>query len=120
MKSQEVELEDSIIGCETAISRLAKFKEGGSAFSLYLMNQLKLRELKTEQGGCCSVVFEFRVESSGKAVFNKIKSNECNITNAENVLKEIIETMPLWKPAIQNGRATAVTFSIPFRVRFNR
>jgi TonB family protein len=83
----------------------ASFPGGQDAFRTYLADQLIYPEEARKYGVEGVVRAEFRVDAAGRAQAIKIISEPGYGCGAE--VKRLIEAMPRWYPALENGLATS-------------
>lgn len=81
----------------------------------YFNGELKRKNISQIQG---SLLVAFEIDSMGKPTSIKILQSLSEEVDIEII--ELINTMPLWQPAIMNGKAVSSTTTLPIKVEIKR
>lgn len=97
---------------------VAQFPNGGQAgFYKYMAANLYYTSpIDSAYQDCTYFIISFNIEKDGKASDVRFKRG-CSNPQFQRHVVEIIEKMPLWKPATAKGQAVRMSFTMPFRIR---
>lgn len=97
----------------------AEFPGGASKLSQYfLVNFMnKLAITQDDLVSFKSPAVRWTVDEAGKVIDVKIVKSS-NIKSVDNLLIEVTNNMPLWKPAENNHKKVAQVFTIPMNICF--
>jgi periplasmic protein TonB len=87
------------------------FEGGIEALNEYLQDNLNYPDLSKRQGMEGTVILEFEINKEGEIGEITVEKSVCKEINEEAI--RLVENMPNWKPAMQNGQAQAVKFQLP-------
>jgi hypothetical protein len=101
------------------IESMPKFPGGDKAFWCFIENNFNLEILNADQIHIRYFI-KFKIDSLGKAAaFNFIATRPENISNLHVdslrriEIERVLNLMPQWEPAVQNGKKSGVWFIIP-------
>ena len=103
-----------LTGQSQSVFRLDKqpgFPGGQSGFGEYLKHTLRYPQYAREHNIQGKVILTFTVEKDGRLTGILIKSSPDKSLSEEAV--RVMENSPLWIPAIQDGRAIRIQYSVP-------
>jgi len=94
------------------------FAGGNEALTVYMKNNLQYPEMAKKNGIEGTVLLEYYITDNGTVENVKVIKSAHDSLNAEAI--RLVENMPLWNPAIQNGNPTRVKYQLPvtFDLRF--
>jgi TonB family protein len=94
----------------------AEFPDGMTAMFKFMAQNVKLVAAKDDGSEFLpyAMVIKFQVSKDGTPSFLEIKKSSGSKGFDENV-REAIEKMPKWKPAINNGQAVNSIFTLPIQ-----
>lgn len=95
---------------------LPAFIGGQEAMSTFIQSQIKYPELAFKQGVEGTVLVNFRISKEGK-IINPYVSKGIHPSLDQEALR-LINEMPDWIPARQNGEPREVAYQIPIRFEF--
>ncbi len=90
---------------------LPEFPGGNKGLAKYLTNNMKYPRNSRNSSSRGKIVVCFTVEKDGKIANVKIEKGVNKILNKE--AKRVVENMPNWKPAFENGIAISTVLRIP-------
>ena len=105
-------------GIETIVDEPAGFPGGPSALNKYLADNLRYPAAAKEaqiQGKC---YVKFVVAKDGTISQANVVKGVVNCTECNNEALRLVQSMPKWKPARNNGKIVASYFNLPITFRF--
>lgn len=93
------------------MDRMAEFPGGETALMEYISTKVKYPELARRSQLEGKVMVNFIIDEKGQHTVVKVKSSGHPMLDTEAV--RVINAMPLWKPAIENGKLVRLEFSLP-------
>ena len=92
---------------------LPAFVGGQEAMATFIQSEIKYPELAFKQGLEGTVLVNFRISKDGK-ILNPYVSQGVH-PNLDKEALRLVENMPDWIPAKQNGEAREVPYQLPIR-----
>ncbi len=100
--------------------KMPEFKGGEEQLARYLMNNIKYAEIESTNDLQNRIQTTFVIDTTGKV------RNPCivkpkysgTLTQLETEVLNVIENMPKWEPAIDNGRKVAVRYYLPVNISY--
>ncbi|MFC6998410.1 M56 family metallopeptidase [Rufibacter roseus] len=96
-----------------AVEKMPEFPGGQAAMFKYLAENFKLPAGE----GTGTIVGSFVVNKEGKITNMQVLKKLSPSLDEEFV--RVVEGMPTWTPGMQNGKAVAVKYTVPFRIQGN-
>lgn len=104
MKTEEVKLREM---------ELPEFKGGQEALANFIQKEISYPELAFRQGAEGTVLVNFRISKNGK-ILNPYVAQSVHPELDKEALR-LIQEMPQWSPALQNGQPREVAYQLPIR-----
>ena len=95
----------------------AEFPGGNAAMMQWLKDNMRYPQVALEEGIQGRVIVRFVVEKDGSRSNIEIMSSADPCLNNEAI--RLIQTMPKWTPAYQNGQPVRYRFTLPIMFRLN-
>ena len=95
----------------------AEFPGGNAAMMQWLKDNMRYPQVALEEGIQGRVIVRFVVEKDGSRSNIEIMSSADPCLNNEAI--RLIQTMPKWTPAYQNGQPVRYRFTVPIMFRLN-
>ncbi len=87
------------------------FVGGNEALAAYMRNNLRYPEIAKKNGIEGTVMLEYYIKDNGTIENVKVIKSANALLNMEAI--RLVENMPSWNPAIQNGATTSVKYRLP-------
>lgn len=97
----------------TIVEEMPEFPGGIEGMMKYLRENIKYPAEAKDTGASGTVYINFIVDTDGKIINSKILRGVNEPLNNEAL--RVINTMPLWKPGKQKGKAVKVSYNLPIR-----
>ena len=95
------------------VSQVPEFPGGTQAMVQFIKDNLRYPQEAKEKGIEGAVILQFVITEEGKVYQPKVLRSVDPQLDAEAI--RIVEAMPAWTPAQQDGKAVAVKFTLPIR-----
>lgn len=102
---------DSIYYLPSQVDRVPQFPGGESLYLRFFATKMRFPAEGKEKGVQGQVLASFVIDTTGKITEAKIVKGVCTAYN-EEVLR-IINLLPLWQPAVKNGKKVSYRFYQP-------
>lgn len=96
---------------------MAVFPGGAGAIERYIQNKLRYPESAIDRGISGKVVIRFVVNAQGNVSEASVTKGIPDCRECEEEALRVIKSMPAWTPAMQDGKAVSVFFSIPINFK---
>ena len=93
----------------------AEFPGGNDAYFKYLADNIKYPVIAQENGIQGLVQLYYNIDTDGKVSF--VKFEKTADASLDKEARRVIESMPAWKPATSNGKATRAEYMASFIFR---
>lgn len=115
MNSQALVSSHNTSNRTSATMMTPSFVGGNEALTAYMKTNLQYPEAAKKNGIEGTVVVEYYIRENGTIENVKVAKSANDLLNAEAI--RLVQNMPLWNPAIQNGNPARVKYQLP--VTFN-
>lgn len=103
-------------GVFTVVEEMPEFPGGAEALKTFVYSSMKYPKIALESGIEGQVYVKFVVDKTGSITNAKISRGVDPSLDKE--AKRIVESMPKWKPGLQNGEAVYVAYDLPISFTF--
>lgn len=104
-----------LVGGESKDVVKAEFPGGNDAYFKYLADNIKYPVIAQENGIQGLVQLYYNIDTDGKVSF--VKFEKTADASLDKEARRVIESMPAWKPATSNGKATRAEYMASFIFR---
>jgi hypothetical protein len=121
-------IEDDGIIYPATISSPPKFNKGQIYLYQYLEDNIRVipRDYRDFNSDWVDLLYEIKIDTLGKiTALDLVESSSAShgtghqAGHLSNEIIQVINTMPLWKPALINGKAAEITFYLPLRIQLD-
>lgn len=109
--------EDNTIYTTANVQQQAEFPGGNAAMYKWINENIRYPDVAREQGISGKVYVKFVVEKNG--AISDIKITKSPAPSLEKEVIRILNLMPKWNPAKQNGNSVRVYFNMPVDFKLN-
>jgi len=95
------------------VEQMPTFPDGQEAMYTYIYQELEYPSVARESGISGQVIVQFVVSKEGEIQKAKVVRGIGGGCNEEAL--RIVNSMPIWNPAMHNGRTVAVSFTLPIK-----
>lgn len=99
----------------TVVEEMPQFIGGDQALFKYLANSVKYPVAAQQKGIQGRVICQFVVDRDGKVTEPAIVRGVSHELDAEAI--RVVQSMPVWKPGMQKGKAVRVKYTLPINFR---
>lgn len=96
---------------------MPEFEGGQDAFRKYLIENIKLQTLEKSENINFTLYVEFIIDEYGKITTSTILRGVSPAI--DNLITEVLQNMPKWKPGMNFGKAVAVKMILPIQIELN-
>lgn len=97
------------------VEKMPEFPGGDAALLKYISSHVRYPVICQENGIQGMVSVSFVINEKGEVT--NVKALRGNDPNLEREAVRVVQTLPLWKPGKQGGRAVKVSFTVPVRFK---
>lgn len=94
-----------------AVEQMPEFPGGVSGLNKYLSKHLRPTDCSVQTIMEERIIMEFIISKEGNPIFQA-----CTPVCATTHVRTLIQSMPCWKPGMQNGKPVAVRYSVPMQI----
>ena len=109
--------EDNNIYTSASVQQQAEYPGGQAAMYKWINENIRYPDVAREQGISGKVYVKFVVEKDGS--ISDIKIVKSPAPSLEKEVIRVLNLMPKWNPAKQNGKAVRVYFNMPVDFKLN-